>query len=212
MKGLIRNNFYSMQGNVKISFFIAFILVFVPIVVPNSSVVPMIIAMQISVFIFNTGTSLHADEVANWNKFELTLPITRQTIITAKYLSFILLICCGLIMSIFTLSCATLIRMELNSASLIWGYQFGLTLSVTTIAIIYPAMLKFGTDKNELFLIISIFASIGIMLLIALALANITGGMNLRHPLVGMVSVSFSAVLFILSFLLSLKIHQNKEF
>ena len=56
MKGLIRNNFYSMENNVKISFVVALFLSVISIFVKQSNIIQMIIAMQLFVFIVNVGT------------------------------------------------------------------------------------------------------------------------------------------------------------
>ena len=69
MNGLIRNNFYSMESNLKISFILAAVLVFSPLIINNTAIYPMIIAVQVFLFVVNTGTALHADEAAKWNKF-----------------------------------------------------------------------------------------------------------------------------------------------
>ena len=66
--------------------------------------------------------------------------------------------------------------------------------------------------KNELVLILSAFAAVGLMCLIAAALSPVTGEMNLRHPLVGLVSIPVSLLLFIISFMVSVNIHKSKEF
>lgn len=219
MKGLIRNNFYSMEGNIKIAFIMAAVLAFTPLLINNSTLLinnstlfSVIIAIQIFSFVANTGTSLHADETAKWNKFELTLPIKRSTIIGAKYLSFAILILFGLIMSIITVILFQFSKVTPTINSIIWGYEFGLVLSITAIAIMYPIMLKIGTEKNELIFLLSAFTAIGILFLITLTLSNITNGMNLRHPLVGAVSIVFSLFLFGVSYFISLKIHEHKEF
>ena len=56
-------------------------------------------------FVANTGTALHADELAKWNEFELTLPVRRSTVIGAKYVTFAALILCGLAISLCTVVC-----------------------------------------------------------------------------------------------------------
>lgn len=212
MKGLIRNNFYSMESNLMISFIIAAALAFTPLFVKNAAIYPTIIAIQVFLFVVNAGTALHADEVAKWNKFELTLPLKRSTIIGAKYINFVILILLGLIMGICTTVCIYLSGQTLDFLSILWGYEYGLVLSTNSIALMYPIILRMGTEKNELVLILSAFAAIGIMCLIALALSSVTDGMNLRHPIVGLVSIAISIVLFALSFLTSLYVHKNKEF
>ncbi len=212
MKGLIRNNFYSMESNLIISFIMATALVFMPLFIKNIMIYPVIIAVQIFLFVVNTGTALHADNVAKWDKFELTLPIKRCMIIGAKYITFMLLILLGLVMGLCTTICIYFFGEPWSFISVFWGYEYGLVLSIISISLMYPIILKIGTEKNELILILSAFAAIGIMLLIAFLLSSVTEGMNLRHPIVGIASIIVSLVLFMISFLISLHLHRNKEF
>lgn len=212
MNGLIRNNFYSMESNLKISFILAAVLVFSPLIINNATIYPMIIAVQVFLFVVNTGTALHADEVAKWNKFELTLPIKRSTIIGAKYITFAVLILFGLLMGLCTTICICLSGQIWSFSSTLWGYEYGLVLSIFSVSLMYPIVLKIGTEKNELVLILSAFAAIGFMYLVAAALSPATGGLNLRHPLVGVVSISAAVLMFITSFVVSMNIHKNKEF
>lgn len=212
MKGLIRNNFYSMESNLMVSFIMAAALVFSPLIINTPTVYPMIIAVQVFLFVVNTGTALHADEVAKWNKFEITLPIKRNTIVGAKYITFAILIFCGLFLSSCTAICINFSGQIWNFSSILWGYEYGLVLSIISVSLMYPIILKIGTEKNELVLIFSAFAAIALMCLIAAVLSPLTGEMNLQHPLVGMVSISVSLLMFIISFVVSVSIHKNKEF
>ena len=150
MKGLIRNNFYAMEGNMGISFIVAAFLAIMPVFLKNSSFIPIILAIQIFIFVVNTGTSLHADTTAKWNKYERILPVKSSEPILAKYISFVILILLGVAMSLLTLFCAAAAGIILNLADLAAGYGYGLTLSSISIGIMYPVMLKTGTDKNEL--------------------------------------------------------------
>ena len=70
MKGLIRNNFYAMEGNIKLSLAIAGCLSLAVLFVRNSAVIQVVISMQVFIFVANVCTSLQADEVSRWNKFE----------------------------------------------------------------------------------------------------------------------------------------------
>ena len=191
MNGLIRNNFYSMESNLKLSF---------------------IIAVQVFLFVVNTGTALHADEVTKWNKFELTLPVKRSTIIGAKYITFAILILCGLLIGFCTAFLINISGRTWNDLSILWGYEYGLVLSIISVSLMYPIILKIGTEKNELVLILSAFAAVGFMCLIAAVLSPVTGGMNLQHPLVGVISISVALFMFVISFVVSVNIHKNKEF
>lgn len=212
MKGLIRNNFYSMESNLKLSFLMAAALVFSPLIINNASIYPMIIAVQVFLFVVNTGTALHADEVAKWDKFERTLPLKRSTMIGAKYITFALLIFCGLFAGFGTVICVILSGQTWNGLSILWGYEYGLGLSVISVSLMYPVILKIGTEKNELVLLLSAFAAVCLMCLIAAALSPVTGEMNLQHPLTGMINSFAALLMFPISFLVSVSIHKNKEF
>ena len=172
----------------------------------------MIIAVQVFLFVVNTGTALHADEVAKWNKFELTLPIKRNTIIGAKYITFAVLILCGLLTGFCTAICISLSGQTWDVLSILWGYEYGLGLSIVSVSLMYPIILKIGTEKNEMVLLLSAFAAVGLMCLIAAVLSPVTGEMNLQHPLVGMASISTALLMFPISFIISVNIHRNKEF
>ena len=192
MKGLIRNNFYAMEGNMGISFIVAAFLAIMPVFLKNSSFIPIILAIQIFIFVVNTGTSLHADTTAKWNKYERIL--------------------LGVAMSLLTLFCAAAAGIILNLADLAAGYGYELTLSGISIGIMYPVMLKTGTDKNELILIFSAFGSVGIRLGTAFVLSPWTEGMNLQHPLVNILSALAALVIFAGSYFASLGIYRHKEF
>ncbi len=212
MKGLIRNNFYSMENNIKISFIIALFSAVVSFFVKQDVFIQMIIAMQLFIFIVNVGTSLHADVVSKWNKFELTLPIKSNDIIKAKYISFAILILLGIVMGSITAIYAYVTSGVSNVQSIFYGYEFGLTLSAATAGIMYPLMLKIGTEKNEMIMILSAIAAVGLLVLLSAILTPLTGEVNMKHPLVGIVSSIVAVVIFIGSYFVSVKIYRHKEF
>ena len=185
MKGLIRNNFYSMESNMGISFLIAAFLAATPLLLPDSNFIPRIISIQIFIFIVNTGTSLHADTVAKWNKYELTLPVERKEAILAKYISIAILILLGVLMGGITLIVSSAAGISLESSAVLSGYTYGLTLSAI---------------------------SVGIMLLAAFVLSPWTEGMNMHHPFVALIYTLSALVIFIASYFISVEIYQRKEF
>lgn len=92
------------------------------------------------------------------------------------------------------------------------GFEVGLTLSFFSIAVMYPLVLKLGTEKNELILLLSAFGAIGMQLLLAAGLSKWTDGMNMRHPLVEATGTIAAILLFLASYFVSVKIHKSKEF
>ncbi len=212
MKGLIQNNLYSMENSILIAFIISIFLAILPLGGVNPTFLPMIISIQIFVFVVNICTSLRADETAKWNKFELTLPVKRSNLVLAKYLSIIILIFVGIMMGTVTMVLSSHFDYAVSRSMLVYGFEYGLTLSILSMSIMYPLTLVLGAEKSEIIFILSAFATIGSMLLIARVLSTWTEGMNLRHPLVGAVSVMVAIAAFILSYFVSVIIHNRKEF
>ena len=212
MKGLIQNNLYSMENSILIAFIISIFLAILPLGGVNPTFLPMIISIQIFVFVVNICTSLRADETAKWNKFELTLPVKRSNLVLAKYLSIIILIFVGIMMGTVTMVLSSHFDYAVSRSMLVYGFEYGLTLSILSMSIMYPLTLVLGAEKSEIIFILSAFATIGSMLLIARVLSTWTEGMNLRHPLVGAVSVMVAIAAFILSYFVSVIIHNSKEF
>ncbi|MBP1904535.1 uncharacterized protein YacL [Paenibacillus turicensis] len=212
MKGLLANNFYSTQENIRLSLIIALVVAIAALFLKEASFIPMIIAIQIFVFATNLGASLKMDAASKWNKFEITLPVTRRNIITAKYISFLFLILIGVATSLITVAFQGLWG-ELNSKMIISGYGYGLQLSFSTIAIVYPLILKLGAEKSETLLFAAAGLSVGLRLLVWYLLFLSDKTTNFKSSIiVDYVSLALALLMFVLSYFLSVRIHRNKEF
>lgn len=211
MRGLIRNNLYSMESNIILAFALsAFLAVSSLFISPAAT--QFIIAVQIFLFVVNIGTSLRADEISKWSKYEITLPVSRSTLVLAKYISIVLLLLLGILMGTVTILFSLISGHSMSLSTLFRGFEVGLTLSFFSIAVMYPLVLKLGTEKNELILLLSTFGAIGMQLLLPAVLSKWTGGMNMRHPLVEAAGTVAAILLFFISYFVSVKIHKSKEF
>lgn len=213
MKGLVRNNFYSLGSNLQLSFIVATFLMFVPIVIGVEIVIPMVLAVQSFIFIANSGSALNVDVTSKWSNFEITLPVKRSDIVKARYISFSVLLLCGLLFSTITSILAVFIFQTINSNIFVSGIVFGMSLSLITAALMYPIMLKVGTEKNEIIIFICAGVAVGIYMLIAFMVspfANDTVAM-LEKPLVNIVCIITAVVLFGASYFVSLAMYKRKE-
>ncbi|NGZ75259.1 ABC-2 transporter permease [Saccharibacillus alkalitolerans] len=210
MTGLVTSNFYSMQGNIKLSLMIALPIALVPFLLGDASMIPMIVAIQIFVFASNTGTSLKMDESSKWNKFEITLPVTRTAIVSAKYVSFMLLILLGLATSLVTVLLQS-IRGELSFDLLFSGYSFGLQLSLMTIGIVYPLILKLGAEKSETLLFAAAGLSVALRFLLWYLLHLSDATIDFRSSEVDRVSLMVALAIFAASYAVSVMMYRSKE-
>jgi hypothetical protein len=212
MRGLVVNNLYTSRDNIKLSLIIALLLAFVPLFVKENSIISIVIAMQTFVLVSNMSVSLKMDEASKWNKFEITLPVARNTLISAKYISFILLILIGVAASLVTVALQA-IRGKIDFNTLILGYNFGLQLSLSTVAIVYPLILKLGAEKSDTLLFMAIGLSVGLRFMVWYLLYLSDETITFRtSPVVGNISLAISLALFILSYFISAAIHRYKEF
>lgn len=171
MRGLIRNNLYSMESNIVLAFALSAFLAISSLFI-SPAATPFIIAVQIFLFVVNIGTSLRADEISKWSKYEITLPVSRSTLVLAKYISIVLLLLLGILMGTVTILLSLINGHSMSLPTLLRGFEVGLTLSFFSIAVMYPLVLKLGTEKNELILLLSTFGAIGMQLLLAAGLAK----------------------------------------
>lgn len=213
MKGLLRNNFYSMGTNIQLSFVISLVLLFVPLVIGEENIIPMVLAMQSFMFIANIGTALNTDITTKWSNFEITLPIKRKDIINARYTSFLMLILCGVFMSVLTSVLCIFVFKTFSIDAIIFGLVFGISLSLLTSSIMYPIMLKIGTEKNEIIIFISAGIAVALFLIVLKISAPFVSDSFIinRKSLIGIIFTLFSVMVFIISYFVSLTMYKRKE-
>ncbi|WNS45584.1 ABC-2 transporter permease [Paenibacillus sp. MMS20-IR301] len=163
--------------------------------------------------LLNNYYSLQVDEASKWSKLEITFPVQRKTVIRSKYLSFITLIVTGAVFSgVTTLISFLRDNAAFRSLDLSPGYTLGFSLSVSTIAIVYPAVLKFGVEKSEMMIFVAAGSSIVIRIVVWALLGMFRENVNFNSSEVGIASLAVAVVMFAGSYLLSVRIHKNKQF
>lgn len=150
MRGLIRNNLYSMESNIVFAFVLSTFLTVSSLFIKSSALIPYIIAVQVFLFVVNIGTSLRADEISKWSKYEITLPISRGNLVLAKYVSIVILLILGVLMGGVTVLLSHISGHSMTLPTLFRGFEVGLTLSFFSIGVMYPLVLKLGTEKMNL--------------------------------------------------------------
>ncbi|MEG2338868.1 MAG: ABC-2 transporter permease, partial [Clostridium sp.] len=162
MKGLIINNFYSVGSTLKwtigISVFINIAVMVGAVVYPTMiDILPALMLAQIGAFVGLIGTALQKDSTSKWSKFERTLPVRVCDIIKARYISFLIFSAIGVGLATITVVVMSIVSMEsMNFERVGYGYGFGITFALLVPAIMYPLILRFGADKSEILLMVSV--------------------------------------------------------
>lgn len=211
MKGLLLNNYYSMQENIKLSAIIVFIL-FIGLVIAGDSIFVTALIMSITIYPLNIASSLQMDETSKWNKFEITIPVGRKTIVRAKYFSYLLLVMIGLFSSLLLAGFYIISGKEINTILFTYSICLGLSLSLLTGTFLYPFLLKFGAYKSEMYIILSFTLSGALIVLVWICMRMLIGELSFISPSVGILNVIISIICFPISYLISVHIHLEKEF
>ena len=209
MIGLILKDLYSLRQYVKTMLFMLVFFAFLSWGMDNPATFfegfIVIMSMMMAIYSFTY------DNVAKWDRFGLSLPVTRNEVVAGKYILSLILCLTGMLLS-FAISSVILILRPVDDFGLKEHLiNLGLTaaVAITFFSLLLPLIFKFGVEKSRLFLI-AIFAAPTAMIVsfgqLGLSIPTEEFIMNILK-LLPIVSV----VLFLLSFLISCRIYNAKE-
>lgn len=177
----------------------------------NAQIFSMMMALYSMMLMF---TAMSYDEMANFDKYALTLPVTRADLVRTKYVLLVLLFGAGMLVGLLGEGIFFLLR---GAGELTVLEQ---TMSLFTVAVFYllgflvliPVIFRLGMEKARLFLsliFVAMFGLIwaGVMLARSLEI-EITEGMVIGAIAAG---VLLTAACFFLSYRVSLRIVKRKE-
>lgn len=216
MKGLIRNNFYSVEGSLKTTIFTCLIamlaIVFVGIYLPNNDMlIAGIIGGVLGAFGALAGTAMQKDGASKWNKFELTMPVSRGDVIKARYISFVLYILIGTFMAAFSALLFYLVTGSVNPERMGYAFAFGISFAMSIPTFMMPLILIFGTDKNDVLLMLSIVIGLGLFFVSSAVVTPFLKDFSNVNLVFRLGYTLFSIVLFAASYLLSVSLYKRKE-
>lgn len=216
MKGLLRNNFYSIAGSLKIAVVVSLIAIILVAIIGFFYQIGDTLLLSVIGGILGGFGGLAADAIkkdvnCKWNRFEVTMPITRKNIISARYLSFLLYILIGLSLATLGVLLFFIATGSMDLEVLNYTFVFVIAFALLIPTFIYPLVLIFGSDKNEILIIISVVLalifSFGSGLLISY-LFRYVGDSALIFRIAPLI---ISIILFGLSYLFSLWYYRKKE-
>ncbi len=210
MLGLIKKDFLILKANSKsmaIIFMIYLMLAFQG-EFDITFIVPLIgIMLFISTFSY--------DDFNNWNSYAVTLPNGRKNVVRAKYVaSIILTIILGIVSLVIGVGIGYAKTNSINLEEIISSLMGTTLSSVIIISLLYPIMFKFGATNGRIILFGVVFGIAGIGALIA-KFVDMTFIINIVNELDNCSFIAIpiiSIILLCISYIISNKIYQNKEF
>ena len=219
MKGLLRNNFYTVFSN-AILFFGIMLFLGIFVLTRNSDAHSwMIVYMLLGMVGFSVLSiaSIRKESACKWNKYKLTVPVKRSDIVKSYFLSQLLWLFSGMLFSGFVILLFILLHGFIpfdKDTDVFMVYVAGTGISLFTGSVFFPLFCMGGEGRNEVFLIISLFCGIFAIMGLSTLLNHLFGMDWTTFQLIlgGTAILILAIVAFILSYFLTVCIFKRKEF
>ena len=207
MKGLILKDFLMMKSYVKTLAALFLIYAVMGFYNKNASFISFVI---IFVSILMVMTTFSYDNYSKWDLFALSMPIRRKTMVTSKYL-YALILCGGSTLISIAVSIGTSLITGQGEFEEILGVNYSVAAAaVLVIAILIPAIYKFGVEKGRFILIAVYLIPVLLAFILPQNLIPVPTEQQVMTALY--VSPIFLLLIFVLSYWLSCRIYLKKEF
>ena len=205
MKGLIIKDVLTIKNNYK-SIIVTLVLFTMLSLNGSSSLLVMLPLIGLMLY-FSTFSY---DEYNKWDAYAISLPNGRKNVVKAKYIGTLLLMALTLVLAVIIMFIISKFNTNLNFAESLYtllGSTCGMMLFQS---IMYPLVIKFGIEKGRIVLIIFVLAfSAATALFFQNAKMPNLDGLTKYITSIGPVVV---IALLIISYLISRKAYNNKEF
>lgn len=208
MKGIVKNDFYSVMEYCRALLFV--MVLFIIVGIAKHNVLFMILYPLLLLSIIPVSV-ISVDERFGWDKYMLTLPISKKDYVTSKYLFHIILMGIGLI---FTFAVSVLMKVDLISVSLLAAVL--IVFSLIFNGILFPFMFRFGVAKGKIIYMAfmaawgCIFGFLSSSFYVENIRINDLYQKYFSGGLLGIV-VIFAAALYVLSMLISIKVYKKRD-
>ncbi len=151
-------------------------------------------------------TAMAYDEKAKWDKYALSMPVSRRDIVLEKFLLGVLfsvaVFLVNIAFNLFVNNGESLKEMVLISGGLS-------ALALVYMSLVMPILFRFGVEKGRLLMMILLFGATGLITFLSINSGNLPSAQTL--DLAAKLSPVVVIAVLSLSFLLSLKIYTKKE-
>lgn len=201
MKGLILKDFMNLKQQWKIWIIFLIFYGFISVSSKNNFMGAMIIIMCAIL----PTTFMSYDEKAKWDKYALSMPLSRDDMVISKYIISIIFFTAAFLLNIIL----NLLMGSTEIGKMLFESTVLCAVGILYISIILPILFKYGVEKSRL-IVMMVFFTPWIMIVILSKL-------NINIPYEQILNKSsfilsiISILVFIISILISLNIYKRKE-
>lgn len=213
MKGLVLKDFYNMKSTLLM---LCGVLIFIGAMAVSkgenfASSISVVLVMLPVAIVTNT---FGFDEKVKWENYAITMPITRKDIIKSKYITLIISVIAATAFITIVNIFIQVLSSRIIFSGIVETISFGFSVGIIFSAIIIPIVCKFGLEKMRILLMLIVVIP---CLIIAYLQDNVNQIKTLFNLNVlinyGVYIIPVIAILLcFISYLISVKIYEKKEF
>ena len=215
IKGLLLYTFYSATATARLILgicllFGVYLLCAIRFHALHAHSAPVFALMGIATFSCSFIMSEYKDVATKWSRVQLAMPIKRSDVIASKYLGHLLMLSLGIALTAIFIGLHFPLRdcVECFIENILWFVPASIGTSLISCGLFYPVAYVMGIDKDGALYLVCMFVSGGINALILWI------GYTAKLPQIvnAAVCVIISAVLFVVSYVITAKIYAKKDF
>lgn len=207
MKGLIIKDFLSLKRQAKTFAVMMVLYAVLGIMLENAG---MLIGMVTVIISILPVTAMAYDEQAKWERYALTLPLSRTQLVVSKYILALLLIVVGIVLGLGMSCIVTLFKGEaIDLTTLV-----AITLTCAGVGVfmngaLLPLLFKLGAEKARMMMMAIMILPTVILVIVAKM------GLTINEGTLKMILILlpiFLVLLVVVSLFISIQIYKKKEF
>ncbi len=144
MKGLILKDFINLKKNVKIFAVLVVLYGFMAFTTSDVNFFSSMFTMMIAIL---TLSVYSYDELAKWDVYALTMPVSREGVVRGKYVIMLLLTLMGAVIGTLSTIVIKMIQQDKNLMSGLSGAWIGGAIVILFYSIALPFITKLGVEK-----------------------------------------------------------------
>ncbi|MCM1115529.1 MAG: ABC-2 transporter permease [Clostridium sp.] len=204
MKGLLLKDFYLMRKTCKIFFIVVLVMFAAACFMPEHRHIYLYCVLLMGLL---PQSLLGIEELDSSDEFNTILPVSKKQLVKEKYvLSFLLVLCVTVLIAVLELF------MQTAFTQLFVTLAAAMALGLLFPSISLPFMLKYGHSKSKIILM-CYGALIGVLCacFVNNESMSVTSLMVNVNCLVPLILIAVTAVVFVLSYLISVRVYQKRE-
>ena len=213
MKGLILKDLYNLKNNGKSIIFVLVVFSFVSFSQNNIGFLIGYTILLGSMLVINT---MSYDNIAKWDKYALTMPVTRRDVVLSKYMVSIIVIFIGAVLATVLGFAQGINKHNLNVIEIFTVNGAALAGGFFFISIMLPVIYKFGVEKSRVLILLVFLAPAGVVIgrskLGKLKFSPLAiQYMHIALQYLPIIILVMTILIMVVSYCISFKVYENKD-